>query len=487
MKIAAYCRVSTDKQDQLNSLETQKGFFLSYAEKTGDELVRVYADEGISGTKTKNRAAFLRLMEDARKGLFLAVVVKDISRFARNTVDLLSSTRELKALGVEVRFLTANMTTLGDSEFVLTMFGALAQEESANTSKRIKFSKRVNAEKGRVPNLVFGYDKTPGDYFRLTVNEREAEIVRRIFTLYTKEGLGGHTIAGILNGEGIATKRGCGWTGSAVTRILRNELYAGWVVNGRQEVADFLTGRRRERERADWCVTERPELAIVKGEVFARAQEILTQRQRDFKVHKTRRSGRHLFSAIIRCGDCGYAFRRLERASVTWVCSGRNARGAGSCGNRVILPEEELAGQLNGWFARLLSGREGEILTRAKRLYREAGRREDSGVAREKRLQELRRRRRRYAELYADGLLGPEGRETLGRLRTEIASLESEDAKRPSMREASPDFFDGPVRLVDIRTAGNARLGRVIERIAVGPDGGVHVHLREVGRAVFEN
>ena len=147
MNIAAYCRVSTDKADQLNSLEAQKEFFSEYTKRTGDTLVRLYADEGISGTKIKNRKEFLRMMTDAEHGLFDMVVVKDISRFARNTVDLLQNVRKLKSLGIETQFLTANMTSMGNSEFVLTIFGALAQEESANTSKRVKFGKKMNAEK----------------------------------------------------------------------------------------------------------------------------------------------------------------------------------------------------------------------------------------------------------------------------------------------------------------------------------------------------
>lgn len=133
MNIAAYCRVSTDKSDQLNSLEAQKKFFAEFTERNGHNLVRLYADEGISGTKIKNRKEFQKLMRDAKQGLFDMVVVKDISRFARNTVDFLQSIRALKALGIETTFLTANMTVLGNSEFVLTIFGALAQEESANT------------------------------------------------------------------------------------------------------------------------------------------------------------------------------------------------------------------------------------------------------------------------------------------------------------------------------------------------------------------
>ena len=121
MRIVAYCRVSTDKEDQLNSLETQKKFFTEYAERTGDTLVRVYADEGITGTRTKSRKEFLKMMRDAEHGMFDMVVVKDISRLARNTVDLLQSVRKLKSLGIETLFLTANMTSMGNSEFVLTI------------------------------------------------------------------------------------------------------------------------------------------------------------------------------------------------------------------------------------------------------------------------------------------------------------------------------------------------------------------------------
>ena len=178
MNIAAYCRVSTDKEDQLNSLEAQKAFFAEYTTRTGDTLIRLYADEGISGTKIKNRKEFLRMMSDAEHGLF-DVVVKDISRFARNTVDLLQNVRKLKSLGIETQFLTANMTSMGNSEFVLTIFGALAQEESANTSKRVKFGKKMNAEKGRVPNIVYGYNKTIGDYFNLEINQEEAVVYQR--------------------------------------------------------------------------------------------------------------------------------------------------------------------------------------------------------------------------------------------------------------------------------------------------------------------
>ena len=358
MNIAAYCRVSTDKSDQLNSLEAQKKFFTEYTEKNGHNLVRLYADEGISGTKTKNRKEFLRLMRDAKQGLFDMVVVKDISRFARNTVDLLQNIRALKALGIETTFLTSNMTVLGQSEFVLTIFGALAQEESANTSKRVKFGKRMNAEKGRVPNIVYGYDKTIGDYFNLTINQEEAQIVRQIYEWYLNEGYGAAKIANMLNEKGWKTKRNCSWSQTSVCRILTNELYTGKIINGKQEVTDFLTGTRAEKDESEWLVTDRPDLRIIEPEQYEKAQEILHGRHAAFQINRERQSNKYLFSTLIKCKECGWSFRRTVRTYkntyIRWVCSGHNGKGADRCPNAIAVDEEELIQELEKYFERLL-------------------------------------------------------------------------------------------------------------------------------------
>ena len=361
MNIAAYCRVSTEKNDQLNSLEAQKKFFAEYTARTGDNLVRLYADEGLSGTKIKNRKEFLQMMSDAELGVFDMVVVKDISRFARNTVDLLQNIRKLKSLGIETQFLTANMTSMGNSEFVLTIFGALAQEESANTSKRVKFGKKINAEKGKVPNFTFGYDKIPGDYFNLMINDKEAEIVKKIYDLYINDGCGAARIANMLNEMGIKTKRNCRWSQNAVCRILTNELYTGKIINGKEEVADFLTGKRAERDESDWMVTEKPELKIIEPEIFRQVQQIMSERGRKFKTENTRHSNQHLFSTVIKCKECGWSFRRSVRqyknTYVRWVCSGHNGKGADSCPNAVTIDENELIDVLQNYFTELLNNR----------------------------------------------------------------------------------------------------------------------------------
>ena len=365
MNIAAYCRVSTDKEDQLNSLEAQKAFFAEYTTRTGDTLIRLYADEGISGTKIKNRKEFLRMMSDAEHGLFDMVVVKDISRFARNTVDLLQNVRKLKSLGIETQFLTANMTSMGNSEFVLTIFGALAQEESANTSKRVKFGKKMNAEKGRVPNIVYGYNKTIGDYFNLEINQEEAVIIQQIYQWYTKEGYGAAKISNKLNERGLKTKRNCRWSQNAVCRILTNELYTGKIINGKQEVADFLTGRRTDKDETDWMVVERPDLRIIEPETYETAQQILQSRNKAFNMKHERQSNKYLFSTLIKCKECGWSFRRTVRTYkntyVRWVCSGHNGRGADSCPNAVTVDEEELIQALREYFAEMVKQKKNVI------------------------------------------------------------------------------------------------------------------------------
>ena len=162
----AYCRVSTNKDEQLDSLEAQQEFFQLYAQNHGYQLVEIYADEGKSGTRMRNRTELLRLLADAQERRFDTVLIKDVSRLARNTVDFLTSIRRLKALDIAVIFINYDYTQAESSEFMLTMLSAIAQEESANTSKRVKFGKNLNAQKGRVPNFIYGYNKLPGEYFQ---------------------------------------------------------------------------------------------------------------------------------------------------------------------------------------------------------------------------------------------------------------------------------------------------------------------------------
>ena len=496
MNIAAYCRVSTDKTDQLNSLEIQKEFFLEYTKRTGDNLIKLYADEGISGTKIKNRKEFQRMLADAEKGLFDMVVVKDISRFARNTVDLLQSVRKLKSLGIETQFLTANMTSMGNSEFVLTIFGALAQEESANTSKRIKFGKKMNAEKGRVPNIVFGYHKTIGDYFNLSINENEAKAIRQIFQWYTEEGYGGSKIANMLNERGIKTKRGNNWSQNSVCRILTNEIYTGKIINGKEEIADFLTGQRKEKDESEWLVTIRPELRIVEDEVFDKAQDILKGRHDSFKITHERQSNKYLFSTLIKCKECGWSFRRTVRTYkntyVRWVCSGHNGKGADSCPNAVTVDEEELIQALQEYFQEILSKKK-KVINYVIKEFQRVYKAKDENIEYEKQLNtelnKLRKSREKYMDMYTDDLISREElNEKIGGMRKKIERLENELkmvsyhlTKGEQLEAILNSTFKQLEDITDVQEMTNAQLKRLINKIEVDKDGNVDIYLRLIG------
>lgn len=496
MNIAAYCRVSTDKSDQLNSLEAQKKFFAEFTERNGHNLVRLYADEGISGTKIKNRKEFQKLMRDAKQGLFDMVVVKDISRFARNTVDFLQSIRALKVLGIETTFLTANMTVLGNSEFVLTIFGALAQEESANTSKRVKFGKKMNAEKGRVPNIVYGYDKTIGDYFNLEINKEEARNVRQIYKWYIDEGYGAAKIANMLNEQGIKTKRNCAWSQNAICRILTNELYTGKIINGKEEVEDFLTGVRTTKEESEWLITDKPELRIIEPEIFDKAQEVLKSRHKAFKLNKERQSNKYIFSTLIKCKECGWSFRRTVRTYkntyIRWVCSGHNGKGVDNCPNAVTIDEAELIQALDEYFKEILKDKKNIINRIVKEFNRIYKKKEDNEQYENELMTELaklKKTREKYMDMYTDDLISREElNEKIGGMKKKIEKLENELKlveynlnKGDQLEEIVQHTFKNIEGITSVADMTNEQLKQIIQKIEVDKEGNVDIYLRIFG------
>ena len=432
-------------------------------------------------------------MSDAEKGLFDMVVVKDISRFARNTVDLLQNIRKLKALGIETQFLTANMTSMGNSEFVLTIFGALAQEESANTSKRVKFGKKLNAEKGRVPNIVYGYDKTIGDYFNLSINKKEADVIKQIFKWYTEEGYGAVKIANMLNEKGLKTKRNCSWSQNAICRILTNELYTGKVVNGKEEIIDFLSGRRKEKDETQWFVVEKENLRIIDDDTFKKARDILNSRHNAFKITHERQSNKHLFSTLIKCKECGWSFRRVvkkyKNTYIRWVCSSHNGRGADSCPNAQTIDEDELIEVIEEYFAGVLKQKKkviDSVLMEFKKVYRE----KDENIEREKEITQsiakLNKARQKYMDMYTDDLITREElNEKIGGAKKEIEKLEDELrvisyylTKGDRLEEILNATFKEVEDITDVRQMTNAQLRSIIKKIEVDKEGTVNIYLR---------
>ena len=489
MKIAAYCRVSTNKDEQLDSLHHQKEFFIEYAQRNGHELIHLYADEGISGTSLKKRDEFNRLMRDARHGFFQAVVVKDISRLARNTVDFLVSIRELKSMGINTIFLTANMDSMGDSEFILTLFSAMAQEESGNLSKRVKFGKKLNAEKGRVPQRLFGYDRL--DNFTLAINPTEAAVVRKIFSLYNEQGLGCRSISQTLNRDGDKTKFGGDWNAGGIRRILLNPVYCGTLVNHKYEVEDFLTGKQVSIPTENHFRHERPEWAIVSPAVFSKAQEIIASRRVKYDSGEPFREGRHsskhLFSTLIKCAHCGRSFTRKTytyvNTRVYWRCVTNDQYTAQRCDNRISLNEPELLQALQRYVTSLIPDQEAFIagvLTALEQKLPKAANPLQVKQELDKKRKKLLTKKERYQELYANDLLPlDELKSKLSEITAALTALDQDaharSAQIPGSTEPARQYAEEIFRFLNLESITNSDMRQIIDHITVDKDGNIRI------------
>ena len=326
LRVAAYCRVSTDGSDQANSFESQQRYFRAYiAQQPQWELAGIFADEGLSGTSTKKRLAFQRMIACARAGTLDLIVTKEISRFARNTLDSIFYTRELRRLGVGVLFLSDNLCTLdGDAELRLAILASIAQEESRRTSERVKWGQKRRMEQGVVFGRdLLGYDVRGG---ALYVNEAGAQTVREIFRKCVDEGKGAHTIARELNEAGVPTARGGAWRSSVILRILRNEKYCGDLVQKKTYTPDYLTHEKKSnRGQEAYIIVRDHHTPIIPRATFEAAGRILGQRAAaPSGQHKYSR--RYPLSGKLRCGVCGCVCaarkktRRSGTAAISWRC-----------------------------------------------------------------------------------------------------------------------------------------------------------------------
>ena len=497
MKIAAYCRVSTEKEAQIDSLEKQIEFFNEFTKKNGYELYKLYADEGISGKQIKHRKQFQQMMEDAKHKKFEKVVVKDVSRFARNTVDLLQSVRELKSYGVQVDFLNNGEVMEGGSEFILTILGAMAQQESANMSKRVKFGKDITAKKGRVPNLVFGYDKIPDERYTLKINEEEAKIVKEIFESYVYKGIGTTKIAWNLNDRGIRTKKTKSkWVQTSIVRMLKNPIYTGRVTNKKSEVTDFITGTRKELPEEEWIVVERPEMRIISDELFNRAQELLEQRSNEFKLNNKREKTEYVFSTLIYCKHCGYSFRRIKRKYtadgpeyIRWVCSGRNSMGVNHCPNTTVIDEEELLNAIKIYLKSIIKNKKDFMKAVEKEFEKITKLRENNERSEESLLKEIEKvtvKKQKYMEMFQNEIINIQElkkytnplNEDIARLERELKLITSEIKEKDVLEKELNKIIKTVDDILNNQTITNAMLKTIIDVIEVDSDSNVEVRLK---------
>ncbi len=307
-RVAAYCRVSTDNEEQANSFESQRTFFRQYIERNPDwELYAIFADEGISGTNTKKRKEFNRMIECAKNGDIDLIITKEISRFARNTLDSIFYTRDLKKHGVGVIFLNDNINTLdGDAELRLAIMSSIAQEESRKTSERVKWGQKRQMEQGVVfGRSMLGYDVKDG---KMTINEEGAKIVRLIFHKFVDEGKGTHVIARELREEGISPMRVKEWSNTVILRVIRNEKYCGDLVQKKTYTPDFLSHEKKyNRGQEEFVIIKDHHEPIISRELFDKANRILDAKSLS-QEGKAKHSNRYPFSGKIKCGRCGASY-----------------------------------------------------------------------------------------------------------------------------------------------------------------------------------
>ena len=351
LRVAAYCRVSTDSDEQATSYETQVTHYTEYI--TGNpewSFAGVYADDGISGTNTKKREEFNRMITDCMDGKIDMVITKSISRFARNTLDCLKYIRQLKDRNIPVFFEKENINTLDSKrEVLLTIMASLAQQESMSLSQNVKLGLQFRYQRGEVQvnhSRFLGYTKDENG--RLVIDPEQAEVVRRIYREYL-DGYSGDKIAAGLERDGILTGAGNPhWHTSTIAKILRNEKYMGDALLQKTYTVDYLSKKRiKNNGIMPQYYVENDHEAIIPKEIFMRVQDELVRR-RLVKVSPNGRkhgfSSNHVFSQMIVCGECGELFRRVHWnnhgcRSIVWRCLSRLQSTGVVCHARTVNEE----------------------------------------------------------------------------------------------------------------------------------------------------
>ena len=352
-RVAAYVRVSTNGEEQLQSFNSQKEYYQDKISANKEwALVGIYADEGITGTKTNKRDEFLRMIDDCMNGLVDIVITKSVSRFSRNLVDVLSYTRMLKAKGVTVIFEKENIdTSTMESEMQLSLISALAQNEVESLSQNVSLGVQMKMSRGELMgfNSCLGYDYHPEDK-SISINEQEADTVRMIYDLYV-QGYGAYTIAKELTRLGKVNKKGkVKWTDSGIRGILKNEKYKGDLLMGKTYTVDPISKRRLDnRGESNKYYTRNHHEPIVSEEIWNKAQEIRESRYHTNEnvsdAARTKFARKYAFSSMCQCGFCGTNLTRRSHHQDTqhkkpvWKCRTAANKGIENCPHSKAIDE----------------------------------------------------------------------------------------------------------------------------------------------------
>ena len=340
LRVTFYARVSTDKDEQLNSLENQVQYYTELIQsKPNWTYIPGYIDEGISGTSTKKRDSFLRMIADAKAGRFDFIITKEISRFSRSTLDSIQYTQELLEHDVGVLFQNDNINTLdSDSEFRLVVMAGVAQDEVRKLSERLKFGFRQAIKNGHVlgNDKLWGYDKKD---CVLTINEAEATVVRRIFHLYANEQMGIRRISQQLYDEGFTSRKGNAFNVLTIRHILENPKYKGWYCANKSQTVDYRSKRKIFLDESEWVMYPDPSIpAIVSEELWDRANALYKRRSAQMMSHQSAAEfhNRYPYSGKIICEEHGTSFHRQVLKSAkgekeVWQCRVYRNRGRAAC------------------------------------------------------------------------------------------------------------------------------------------------------------
>lgn len=351
MRVTFYARVSSEKDEQLNSLDNQISYYTNLiGENKNWEYVPGYIDEGLSGMSTAKRENFHHMIDDAKSGRFDLVITKEITRFARNTLDSIKYTRELLSCGVGVFFQNDNINTLDeDSELRLTIMSGIAQDELRKLSSRIKFGHQQAIKNNVVlgNSRIFGYDKKDK---RLVINEGEAEMVRELFELYATDEYSMKQLEDLFWQKGYRNRNGNKIAHSTMSNTISNPKYKGYYVGNKVKIVDMFTKKQHFLPPEEWVMfkDESGEIvpAIVSEELWERANAVLARRSRDVKNRQNKCNHQNLLTGKLYCTHCGAAYYRRDsrdkNGSVNskWVCSGKIKNGADSCPSFPIYEDE---------------------------------------------------------------------------------------------------------------------------------------------------
>ena len=339
LRVTFYARVSTDQDEQINSLENQVQYYTELIQsKPNWKFVPGYVDEGISGGSTK-RDNFNRMIRDAKAGMFDFIITKEISRFSRSTLDSIRYTQELLDYNVGVFFQNDNINTLDtDSEFRLVIMAGVAQDEIRKLSERLKFGFRQAIKNGHVlgNDKLYGYDKKD---CVLTVNEEEAEIIRIIFDLYGNQRLGTRTISKRLMELGYTSREGNAFNTLTIRHILENPKYKGWYCGNKSQSVDYRTKRNVLLDESEWVTYPDPSIpAIVSEELWNRANALYKRRREEMKSRSSGLSfhNRYPYSTKIYCEEHGTTFHRQviqtkNGQQEVWQCKVYRSHGRAAC------------------------------------------------------------------------------------------------------------------------------------------------------------